>query len=233
MVGDRRFPRATILGSETVPHPPTIAFQSLRQVAYIVMLCGRCTIWLVLYFQTGAVSWSIVFCSKLWRHFGQLLRQRPSILVLSLRRPCRCLLRQQQFEPVQTQRRHCVFFPSVVWFPSRSEQVDSGNFLLFQSSDSWVEIQGRTSGAVCCRQRDGDTSTNERTNDGTDDDLNDGANDGYNMSPTSEESSGDTSGFTMRVHLRVWRSWCGLSRADSVGLEQLAEKCRLASSRFQ
>ena len=45
-----------------------------------------------------------------------------------------------------------------------------------------------------------------------------------NMSPTSEESRGDTIGFMMRVHLRVWRRWCGLLRGDSVGLQELAEK---------
>ena len=63
------------------------------------------------------------------------------------------------------------------------------------------------------RQRDGDTSANERTNDGTDEDLNDGSNvapafaEGANgthepnMSPISEESSGVMNGYTMRASL--------------------------------
>ena len=44
------------------------------------------TRWLVLYFQTG---------TALRRHSGRLLRQRPSDLVLTLKRLRRCLLRQQ------------------------------------------------------------------------------------------------------------------------------------------
>ena len=39
--------------ADCLPLPTTIAFQSRRQVAYMVMCFGRCTRWLVLYFQTG------------------------------------------------------------------------------------------------------------------------------------------------------------------------------------
>ena len=54
MVGNRRSPGATILGGESgYPLPPTIALRSRRQVAYILIPCGQCTRWLVLYLQTG------------------------------------------------------------------------------------------------------------------------------------------------------------------------------------
>ena len=52
MVGNRRSPGATILGVESeYTLPPTIALRSRRQVAYILMPCGQCTRWLVLYLQ--------------------------------------------------------------------------------------------------------------------------------------------------------------------------------------
>ena len=49
-----------------------------------------------------------------------------------------------------------------------------------------IRFLGRTSGIVYCRQRDDDTSADERTNDGTDDDLNDGANDGASVRRRSQ-----------------------------------------------
>ena len=57
MVGNRRSPGATILGGESeYPLPPTIALRSRRQLAYILIPCGRCMTWLVLYLQTGSTS---------------------------------------------------------------------------------------------------------------------------------------------------------------------------------
>ena len=44
-------------------------------------------------------------------------------MVLTLTRLCRCLLRQQQFESVQTLRRLYVFFPCVVGFLCWFEKV--------------------------------------------------------------------------------------------------------------
>ena len=80
-------------GRDCLHPPPTIAFQSRRQVPYIVMVCGQCTRWLVLYVQTGAT---------LLRHLGLLLRQRHSVSAWTLRRPCCGLLRQR---PTQHYRR--------------------------------------------------------------------------------------------------------------------------------
>ena len=111
-----------------------MAFQSCRQVAYIVMPCGRCSRLQFLNFKTE-ISW-FGFHTRFQRHRGQLLRQRPSELVLTLRRPCRCLLRQQ------TLRRRYAFFLSIVGFQSYFKQVDSWNFLLFEKTSGLTGLYG-------------------------------------------------------------------------------------------
>ena len=58
-----------------------------------------------------------------------------------------------------------------IYFPL-SLPVNSWNFLMFEFSLRFsgrdVRLQARTSTIASCRQRDSDTSANERSNDGTD-----------------------------------------------------------------
>ena len=54
MVGNRQSPGAKILGSETVYLIRQPSLCSRRQVPCVVMPCGQCTRWLVLYFLTDS-----------------------------------------------------------------------------------------------------------------------------------------------------------------------------------